>query len=288
MLWTTPLLAQRTLTGRVTDSKDGTDLAGVTIIQKNTMNGVASSTDGSFQLTIPSSPDSVTLVFSSIGYVRIERRVPLNKPVDIALSQDTRQFECDLLIAYPRYELGLSSGVLHTPAGATLLYRPKLRNLATVVLSYQTNLGRNYQASAAVTSAEQYPGHTFQGNASVEHRRIRLADDGFHFVSTALTTNVSLQRFRYFTLVLGTGYAHQQTENTRAYGLGYTFGGQSFVPGVDILLRAQATRWPGYWQWQGSATHQMRRLRLSLLYNQVRQYREFNLGASYPIYRERP
>lgn len=53
------------VTGRVTDSKDGTALSGVSVIVKGTANGVSSDANGNYTI---SAPINATLVLSSVGY----------------------------------------------------------------------------------------------------------------------------------------------------------------------------------------------------------------------------
>ena len=65
------LLAQtKTVTGKVTDSKDGTPLAGVSVKPKGTNTGTSTGIDGSFTLSV--SDRAKTLVLSYVGYNDIE------------------------------------------------------------------------------------------------------------------------------------------------------------------------------------------------------------------------
>ncbi|WP_037360396.1 SusC/RagA family TonB-linked outer membrane protein [Asinibacterium sp. OR53] len=63
----TQLFAQsRTITGKVTDAKDGAPLAGVSIVTQDGKSGVKTQADGGFSIAIPSA--SKALVFSYVGY----------------------------------------------------------------------------------------------------------------------------------------------------------------------------------------------------------------------------
>ncbi|GAB2454071.1 SusC/RagA family TonB-linked outer membrane protein [Hymenobacter qilianensis] len=64
LLVTTAWAQTRTVTGRVTDA-DGSGLPGVTVLERGTTNGVSTSADGAFSLTVQ---PNATLVISSIGY----------------------------------------------------------------------------------------------------------------------------------------------------------------------------------------------------------------------------
>jgi len=56
----------RTITGKVTDAKDGSPLANVSIVPKGSSKGVTSGADGSFRITVNATTG--TLIFSSIGF----------------------------------------------------------------------------------------------------------------------------------------------------------------------------------------------------------------------------
>jgi TonB-linked SusC/RagA family outer membrane protein len=63
-------IAQSQITGRVTDARDGSPLAGVTVSVKNRNITVTTNNDGAFSL---SGPANSTLVFSYVGFQTIER-----------------------------------------------------------------------------------------------------------------------------------------------------------------------------------------------------------------------
>ncbi len=56
----------KTVTGKATDSKDGSPLAGVSVQVKGTSSGTVTGTDGTFTLKVPDK--ATTLVFSYLGY----------------------------------------------------------------------------------------------------------------------------------------------------------------------------------------------------------------------------
>ncbi len=70
-------LAQtRTVTGKVTDSKDGSGVTNVTVNAKGTRIAARSDEDGVYSIKVPG--DAAVLVFSSIGYTRKEMGIPAN------------------------------------------------------------------------------------------------------------------------------------------------------------------------------------------------------------------
>ena len=62
--------AQRTVTGRVTSSDDGSAIPGVNVILKGTSTGTITDFDGNYRLEVPEAGG--TLVFSFIGLVTQE------------------------------------------------------------------------------------------------------------------------------------------------------------------------------------------------------------------------
>ena len=83
-------VATRTISGRVTDSR-GQGLPGVTVLLKGTKLGTATDVDGRYTLAkIP--PQKATLVFRLVGYLGLERTVPVGTTVaDVVMREDTQQ-----------------------------------------------------------------------------------------------------------------------------------------------------------------------------------------------------
>jgi TonB-linked SusC/RagA family outer membrane protein len=72
----------KVVSGRVTDSKDGTGVPGVTVTPKGARTGTQTSSDGSYRITVGS--NVTTLVFSSIGYATQEVDVAGRSSVDVS------------------------------------------------------------------------------------------------------------------------------------------------------------------------------------------------------------
>ncbi|MFC3417306.1 SusC/RagA family TonB-linked outer membrane protein [Algoriphagus hitonicola] len=79
------VMAQRVVTGTVLDEFD-TGLPGVSVLVKGTTNGTATDIDGKFSLNVPN--DEAVLVFSFIGYTRIEQLVGNRSVIDVKLTPD--------------------------------------------------------------------------------------------------------------------------------------------------------------------------------------------------------
>ena len=63
----------RTVAGKVTDSKDGSPVAGASVIPKGTSKGTSTAADGTYSITVGAGV--TTLVITSVGYDAIEINV---------------------------------------------------------------------------------------------------------------------------------------------------------------------------------------------------------------------
>ena len=90
MLFAGDLFAQdRTISGTITSSEDGSSLPGVNVVVKGTTNGTVTDIDGSFRLTVPQ--EGGTLVFSFIGLESQEVEIGTRSVVDVQMSSDIKQ-----------------------------------------------------------------------------------------------------------------------------------------------------------------------------------------------------
>jgi TonB-linked SusC/RagA family outer membrane protein len=78
------VFAQRTITGNVTSSEDGSGIPGVSVVVKGTTVGAVTDVNGNYTLTVPA--DATTLIFSFIGMrtqeVEIAGRTTINLVMD--------------------------------------------------------------------------------------------------------------------------------------------------------------------------------------------------------------
>jgi hypothetical protein len=88
---------KRTVTGRVTDTRDGSPIQGVSVLPKGSRAGVVTGADGSFQISL--APDTKTLVFSSVGYGLKE--VPVTDgPIQVTLTTTGSSLNEVVVIGY--------------------------------------------------------------------------------------------------------------------------------------------------------------------------------------------
>lgn len=74
---------ERVVSGRVTDSKDGTAVPGVSVAPKGSKTGTSTNPDGTFRISVSS--NVTVLVFSSVGYVKQEVDISGKSTVDVSL-----------------------------------------------------------------------------------------------------------------------------------------------------------------------------------------------------------
>ena len=91
------IFAQTNITGKVTNAKDGTGLAGVTVSVKGTKTAVQTTADGSFKIAVPA--NATTLILTSVGFN--QKQVPISgNAFDIVLTESVSQLTDVIVIGY--------------------------------------------------------------------------------------------------------------------------------------------------------------------------------------------
>ncbi len=85
------MYAQTTVTGTITDAKDGTFLPGVNIIVKGTSTGVSSDFDGNYSIEL--SDANAVLIFSFVGFTDKEISVNGQTTINVALDQSSEALD---------------------------------------------------------------------------------------------------------------------------------------------------------------------------------------------------
>lgn len=88
----------KTITGKVTDSKDGSPMAAASVTVKGSTMGTQTGADGTFRLSVPSSAN--TLVISSVGYASQEVNISGRSNVDVRLNATNDQLNDVVVIGY--------------------------------------------------------------------------------------------------------------------------------------------------------------------------------------------
>ncbi|NSL89110.1 SusC/RagA family TonB-linked outer membrane protein [Chitinophaga solisilvae] len=111
----------RTVTGKVTDGKDGSPIPGVTIQIKGTSKGASTNPDGAFTLQV--SPTDV-LVVSFLGYETQQVPVGANATINVKLQVDSKSLEEVVVTGYTVEKKAVSTIAASSISGA------KVNNIA--------------------------------------------------------------------------------------------------------------------------------------------------------------
>lgn len=88
----------KVVSGKVTDSKDGSGIPGVSVAPKGGTTGTQTGPDGSYQLSVANSV--TTLIFSSVGFTMQEVSIGGRSSIDIALSGNVSSLNEVVVIGY--------------------------------------------------------------------------------------------------------------------------------------------------------------------------------------------
>jgi len=91
------VFAQKTITGTVTDAKDGSTLPGVSIVVKGTTVGTLSDISGKFSVKVS---DNQVLLFSFVGYNTQEIAVGSQSVINVALEMEAKLLDEIVVIGY--------------------------------------------------------------------------------------------------------------------------------------------------------------------------------------------
>jgi TonB-linked SusC/RagA family outer membrane protein len=89
---------QQTVSGTITDASTGETLPGVNILVKGTSSGTASGNSGNYELSVPSLQD--TLVFSFVGYQKLEEPINGRTQINVSLGTQTLVGEEMVVVGY--------------------------------------------------------------------------------------------------------------------------------------------------------------------------------------------
>ncbi len=118
------VLAQNTISGKVTDSETGDALPGVNVLVKGTTTGTVTNVEGSYSLSVPASAE--TLVFSSVGYTSTE--VPINNRsvIDVAINSDIKSLSEVVVIGYGTQERRDLTGAVSSVSSEEITQLPNV------------------------------------------------------------------------------------------------------------------------------------------------------------------
>ncbi len=93
--FTTVILAQRTVTGKISDAVTGESLPSVSIVLDGTTKGTISDLDGNFSLAVPKDGGTLTITF--VGYITQKVSIGNQSKFDIALTSDSKVLDGEVV-----------------------------------------------------------------------------------------------------------------------------------------------------------------------------------------------
>jgi len=85
------VLAQRTITGKVTSAEDGGGIPGVTVLVKGTSTGVLTDLDGKYSISVPA--NATALQFTFVGMTKQEIALTASNTVDVVMQSEAQKIE---------------------------------------------------------------------------------------------------------------------------------------------------------------------------------------------------
>ncbi|MDQ6477170.1 TonB-dependent receptor [Dyadobacter sp. LHD-138] len=155
-----PLVVEKVVSGRITESAKGEGLPGVNILIKGSTTGVVTDVEGNYKINIPDGP--VSLVFSFVGYISQEIKIGSESVLDVVLLTDTRALEELVVVGYgTQKKINLTGAVANV--GAEVIESRPVANLGQALQGTVSNLNITQSSGALGTGAT----FNIRGNTSI-------------------------------------------------------------------------------------------------------------------------
>jgi len=141
------VLAQKTISGKVTDAKDGSPIVGATVQPKGGTSGTSTGTDGSYTLSVGN--DVTAIIVSYVGFGTIEVSISGKTAVDVTLTSTGLNLNEVVVVGY-------GTARRRDVTGATQSVRPKDFNKGVIISPDQAIQGK--AAGVMVISNSGQPG----------------------------------------------------------------------------------------------------------------------------------
>jgi TonB-dependent SusC/RagA subfamily outer membrane receptor len=130
----------RTVTGKVTSSDDGSGIPGASVSVKGTSKGTSTDVDGNYKITVG---NSAVLVFSAVGTNSQEVSVGSKTQINVALSADTKSLQEVVVVGYGTQKKSQLTGAISSVTSKQITEMPI------------TNLGQAMQGRVAGVDVAQ-------------------------------------------------------------------------------------------------------------------------------------
>ncbi len=115
------MLAQRTITGKVTDDK-GNPVANASVLVKGTTKGTTTKTDGTFSIEVPSAAKA--LIFSSVDMLTVEKPIGSETSISVSLIAEEKTMSEVVVTGYGTTRKKDLTSSIATVKGATIANKP--------------------------------------------------------------------------------------------------------------------------------------------------------------------
>lgn len=159
LLFAGQAMAQKTITGKVTDDK-GNPLPNVSVVVKGTTTGTTTKADGTYSLAVPS--NARTLVFSSVDMATQESNITSNPIISVIMSAQAKNMDEVIVVAYGTVKKGDFTGSANQVSNEDFKNRPILNPLNAIVAT-----GPGVQTTAANGAPGSSPGIRVRGFGSI-------------------------------------------------------------------------------------------------------------------------
>ena len=293
--------AQKIVRGTVRAGSDKEGLPGVAVVLKNTEVGTSTNTQGDFQLA--ALRDTVTLVFSFVGFEPLERRIVLTR--DTTMLAPVRLKEaCHIDFFYHEHlELSLLSGLRYTPLGGKVkVFYPYLihtrRSMGSLRAEFSYQLGAaNYQRNATLALNNVLVDCDHNVDVAASYQRVRVGERRFVYTRyTVGATYTGKLISRAVPVYLAVGRLTYGAEEISAAktgleaGIDYPFFihlNSSRITSLPLVATGRVAWWQDYWQFQSSLDAQFKRYSASLSFNKIGLYTEVTTRVGFNIERRR-
>lgn len=152
-------LAQRTVTGRVTDDK-GAPLPNVSVQVKGTATGTTTDAAGNYSISVPA--NGKTLVFSSVNMATVEQNIGSSSTITVSMMQLSKSMDEVIVVAYGTVKKGDFTGSANQVTNEEFKNRPIINPLNAIVAT-----GPGVQTTAANGAPGSSPGIRVRGFGSI-------------------------------------------------------------------------------------------------------------------------
>ena len=263
---------QNTVSGVVVDKRTDESIPGVSIFEKGTSTGTITDSDGRFQLNL--SDDCATLVFQNVGYKNKEVFVCKGSyflEIKIKVSCHRDFFD------HTKVEIGLLSGVLKNPLGASLMVSLPLPLLHKIPgfsqtplrteIAYQTDLDQNSILKARFGLVHMFVTCDKDIDINFYYRDIE-SKKGFDFKSYFFEGKLFWNELLFFG---GYGFSDKvNTESLSEKNLGYGLGLGTYIRHpLHLMISGKTIYWGDFWEFQAGLNRGFKQFEVGLLFTKI-------------------